>query len=64
MPELPEVETVKNQLAPKITGRTITDVTLLWEKMVEGKDPAEFLRLVKGHKSWNWAVTANTSSSI
>ena len=50
MPELPEVETVKNQLAPKITGRTITDVTLLWEKMVKGQDPAEFLRLVKGHK--------------
>ena len=50
MPELPEVETVKNQLAPKITGRTITNVSLLWEKMVKGQDPAEFLRLVKGHK--------------
>ena len=50
MPELPEVETVKNQLAPHIVGRTITNVSLLWEKMVKGQDPAEFLKLVKGQK--------------
>jgi formamidopyrimidine-DNA glycosylase len=50
MPELPEVETVKNQLAPHITGRTITKVTLLWERMVKRQDPAEFLRLVTGQK--------------
>ena len=50
MPELPEVETVKNQLAPKITGRTITKVSLLWERMVKGQDPREFLRLVTGQK--------------
>jgi len=50
MPELPEVETVKNQLAPHIIGRTITKVTLHWERMVKGQDAAEFLRLVTGQK--------------
>ena len=28
MPELPEVETVKNELAPHVIGRTITGVTI------------------------------------
>jgi formamidopyrimidine-DNA glycosylase len=50
MPELPEVETVKNQLAPHVIGRTITKVTLLWDRMVKRQDPAEFLRLVAGQK--------------
>jgi formamidopyrimidine-DNA glycosylase len=50
MPELPEVETVKNQLAPHIIGHTITKVTLHWERMVKGQDAAEFLRLVTGQK--------------
>jgi formamidopyrimidine-DNA glycosylase len=50
MPELPEVETVKNQLAPHITGHTITSVSLLWERMVKGQDPTEFLTLVTGQK--------------
>ena len=50
MPELPEVETVKNQLAPHIIGRTITKVTLHWERMVKGQDATEFLRLVTGQK--------------
>ena len=48
MPELPEVETVKNQLAPHIIGHTIAKVTLLWDRMVKGQDPAEFLKLVAG----------------
>ena len=30
MPELPEVETVKNELAPKILGRRVTGIALLW----------------------------------
>ena len=50
MPELPEVETVKNQLSPHIIGRTITKVTLHWERMVKGQDAAEFVRLVAGQK--------------
>jgi len=50
MPELPEVETVKNQLLPHIIGRTITKVTLLWERMVKGQDAAEFTRRIAGQK--------------
>ncbi len=34
MPELPEVETVKNELLPHVVGRRITGVTLFWEGMV------------------------------
>ena len=33
MPELPEVETIKNELSPHIIGRSISGVTLLWEKI-------------------------------
>jgi formamidopyrimidine-DNA glycosylase len=50
MPELPEVETVKNQLSPHVIGRTITKVTLHWERMVKGQDAAEFLKLSAGQK--------------
>ncbi len=28
MPELPEVETIKNELLPYVLGRTITDVVI------------------------------------
>ncbi|MES0329084.1 MAG: DNA-formamidopyrimidine glycosylase family protein, partial [Dehalococcoidales bacterium] len=34
MPELPEVETVKNELIPYVVGRRIASVTLNWEGMV------------------------------
>ena len=50
MPELPEVETVKNQLSPHVIGRTITQITLLWDRMVKGQDPAEFVKRVAGQK--------------
>ncbi len=34
MPELPEVETIKNDLLPFLVGRTITGITLTWPKAV------------------------------
>ena len=34
MPELPEVETVKNELSPHIVGRRITGINLVWEGIV------------------------------
>ncbi len=40
MPELPEVETIKNELLPHIIGRTVTGFTFLWEGMVK-KIPVE-----------------------
>ena len=42
MPELPEVETIKNELLPHILGRRIKDVTLLWEGIVSYPSVKEF----------------------
>jgi formamidopyrimidine-DNA glycosylase len=50
MPELPEVETIKNELMPYITGRRISGVTLLWEGMLRRPPPAEFYSRIKGKK--------------
>lgn len=50
MPELPEVETVKNELAPHILGRKITDITLLWEGVVKVPTPEEFRSRLLGQK--------------
>jgi formamidopyrimidine-DNA glycosylase len=35
MPELPEVETIARDLAPKITGRTISSVAVRWRRSVD-----------------------------
>jgi formamidopyrimidine-DNA glycosylase len=50
MPELPEVETVKNQLAPHITGRSISGVTLFWDKIVKEPSPQEFISRITKEK--------------
>jgi formamidopyrimidine-DNA glycosylase len=42
MPELPEVETIKNELTPHIIGHTITAVTLFDEKIVRQPPVEEF----------------------
>ncbi|MFC1952881.1 bifunctional DNA-formamidopyrimidine glycosylase/DNA-(apurinic or apyrimidinic site) lyase [Chloroflexota bacterium] len=48
MPELPEVETVKNELLPHVINRRITGVTLLWEGIVKEPSVKEFLTGVSG----------------
>jgi formamidopyrimidine-DNA glycosylase len=50
MPELPEVETIKNELLPHVLGRTITGVELYWERIVRQPSPEEFRSLVIGRK--------------
>ena len=50
MPELPEVETIRRELAPYVVGRTITGVTLLWERIVRQPSPEEFKAAVIGRK--------------
>src|SRR3990172_1511137 len=50
MPELPEVETVKNELSPYVVGRGITGVTLLWEGIVRQPSAAEFCSRITGQK--------------
>ena len=42
MPELPEVETIKNELMPHVVGQRITGVTLLWEGIVRYPSAQEF----------------------
>lgn len=48
MPELPEVQTVVNDLNKKIVGRRITGVWFDWPKMI--KDPLDQSRLKIAHK--------------
>jgi formamidopyrimidine-DNA glycosylase len=49
MPELPEVETVKNDISPYVIGRTIKDVELVWPGIV--RSPVkEFLAGTQGQK--------------
>ena len=50
MPELPEVETVRNELLPHVIGRQITSVTLVWEGIVKEPSVSEFLAGVIGQR--------------
>ncbi len=50
MPELPEVETVKNELLPHIKGRSITGVTLCWEGIVRQPSAGEFCSRLVGQR--------------
>jgi formamidopyrimidine-DNA glycosylase len=48
MPELPEVETIKRELAKKLAGQTIADVEILWDKTVSPTLPLKFNKLITG----------------
>ena len=48
MPELPEVETIKNELLPYVVGHRITGVTLLWDGMVHHPSVQEFCYRLPG----------------
>ena len=50
MPELPEVETIKNELLPHVIGHTITGVTLLDEKIARQPSAEEFCSHLTGQK--------------
>ncbi|MFC1967174.1 bifunctional DNA-formamidopyrimidine glycosylase/DNA-(apurinic or apyrimidinic site) lyase [Chloroflexota bacterium] len=50
MPELPEVETIKNELAPHVIGRRITDIVLRWDGMVKQPPAGEFCARVIGRE--------------
>lgn len=47
MPELPEVETVKEALNQNIKGRIIQDIELRYEPMIKNMDPEEFKNKLK-----------------
>ncbi len=50
MPELPEVETIKEDLLTKIKGKEILDVSPLWEGIVKGINFADFKKAVISKK--------------
>ncbi len=50
MPELPEVETIKNELSPHIVGHRLTGVTLFWEKIVRQPSVEEFRSRLTGQR--------------
>ena len=50
MPELPEVETVRQTLRRNILGKTISDITVLYERMLQGLDKEEFINKLVGKK--------------
>ena len=53
MPELPEVETIKNELMPHVIGRRVAGVTLGWEGIVKQSSPEDFCaRLVGQGVTW------------
>ena len=50
MPELPEVETIKNELLPYVIGHRIADITLLWERIVRQPSVEEFYSRLIGQE--------------
>jgi formamidopyrimidine-DNA glycosylase len=48
MPELPEVETVVRKLRPHLVGRTIEEVQVLWDRIVDRPDVEAFRRALTG----------------
>lgn len=50
MPELPEVETVRRTLIPRVVGRRVTAVTVRTPDYVVGLPPDEFRRAVEGRR--------------
>jgi formamidopyrimidine-DNA glycosylase len=48
MPELPEVETVRQTLIPLVVGKTIQDVSVFWPNIVKRPDVPAFIQQLKG----------------
>lgn len=50
MPELPEVETVRRTLQPRLTGLKFTNVQILLPKVIKTPDPDQFIEKIKNKK--------------
>ena len=50
MPELPEVETVRRQLAPEVTGRSFRSAEILDERLTRPEDPGRVARAIEGRR--------------
>src|SRR4030042_2874166 len=53
MPELPEVETIKNKLLPQVVGRRFTDVRLFDDKILRQPSPEDFRNRLVGQAITN-----------
>ena len=51
MPELPEVETVRNVLKGWVIGKTIKDVDVFYEKVIENMSFSDFKNKIVNQKS-------------
>lgn len=50
MPELPEVETVKESLKKQVLNKTITDVFVYYDKIIEYPSVEKFKQEIKNQK--------------
>ncbi|MBI4286885.1 MAG: bifunctional DNA-formamidopyrimidine glycosylase/DNA-(apurinic or apyrimidinic site) lyase [Chloroflexi bacterium] len=50
MPELPEVETIKNDLLPHVVGRSFAEVVVASPEVVKAPSPEEFRRGLRGQR--------------
>jgi len=50
LPELPEVETIKNDLIPQIVGRTITEAAIFWPNLAREPSAEELSRCIAGRE--------------
>jgi len=50
MPELPEVETIRRTLQPKLAGLTVTGVEIILPKVIKAPEPEEFAEKVAGKR--------------
>ena len=50
MPELPEVETIRRQLAPLVEGRTLEHVKILDERWCRPLAPGEMTDALEGRR--------------
>jgi formamidopyrimidine-DNA glycosylase len=50
MPELPEVETIKNELLPHVLGSTVKSVDVYWDKMVKQPSLKDFSARLIGQR--------------
>ena len=59
MPELPEVETIRRSLEPKLIGKTIVGTEVLLSKLIQNQSVAEFESQIKGQKINNLSQVLN-----
>ena len=60
MPELPEVETIRRQLAPLVEGRRLEQIEILDPRWSRPLAPAELADALRGRRVQSWAGAAST----